>query len=290
MVRIAAILALLAGIAGLAGVLLVGMHPAAPPKPPVAALPPPAKLRILVAARPVHAGTLLVPDDIEGREVLPADMPSGALRDESDTRIGIRGAMVRRSMVKGDPINGTDLLKPGDRGFLAAVLRPGMRAVSVGVDLVAGTAGLIWPGDYVDVILTQTIDGQSAPLDRRVSGEAVLENALVIAIDQQIVHGSAPDSVLPTATMNNRTVTLEVTERDAERIAVATRLGKVALAVRAAEAGPGGDTRAAGAKPAQPAVVWGGDVAAALREKPLSKPNTIVKLFPGAAQPVEFKY
>ncbi len=280
MVRIAGILALLVGIGGLAVVILVGSHP--PPAPtPQAVVVPPARLRILVAARPVHAGTLLVPDDIEAQEVLPADMPSGALRDETQTRVSIRGAMVRRSMVKGDPIDGADLLKPGDRGFLAAVLRPGMRAVSVGVDAVAGTAGLIWPGDHVDVILTQTIDDQSAPLDRRVSGEAVLENAQVIAIDQQIVHGTAPDGVLTNANANNRTVTLEVTERDAERIAVATRLGKLALAVRSAESGP------AATRPARDAVVWGGDVAAALREKPLSKSNATVKLFPGAAQPIE---
>jgi pilus assembly protein CpaB len=185
MLRIAATLALLFGITGLAVVVPLGTHPPPPaPKQQAALPPPPAKLRILVAARPVRAGTLLVPDDIEAQEVPAADMPSGALRDEAETRVSIRGAMVRRSMVKGDPVNGADLLKPGDRGFLAAVLRPGTRAVSVGVDAVAGTAGLIWPGDRVDVILTQTIDDQSAPPDRRVSGEAVLENALVIAIDQ----------------------------------------------------------------------------------------------------------
>jgi pilus assembly protein CpaB len=95
--------------------------------------------------------------------------------------------------------------------------------------------------------------------------------------------------VLPNASVNNRIVTLEVTERDAERIAVATRLGKLALAVRAAEAAPGG-AQAAAARPARAEVVWGGDVATALREKPLSKTNAIVKLFPGAAQPVEYKY
>jgi len=286
MLRVAAILALLLGTAGLAVVVLVGTHPPPAPKPQAVLPPPLAKLRILVAARPVHAGTLLVPDDIEAKEVLATDMPSGALRDEAETRVSIRGAMVRRSMVKGDPVNGVDLLKPGDRGFLAAVLRPGTRAVSVGVDAVAGTAGLIWPGDRVDVILTQTTDDQSTPPDRRVSGEAVLENALVIAIDQQIVHGTAPDSVLPNASVNNRTVTLEVTERDAERIAVATRLGKLALAVRAAEAAPG-EARAGAARPD---VVWGGDVAAALREKPLRKTSATVKLFPGAAQPVEYKF
>ncbi|MBV8612597.1 MAG: hypothetical protein JOY66_02340, partial [Acetobacteraceae bacterium] len=65
-----------------------------------------------------------------------------------------------------------------------------------------------------------------------------------------------------------------------------TRLGKLALAVRAAEAAPG-EARAGAARPD---VVWGGDVAAALREKPLRKTSATVKLFPGAAQPVEYKY
>ena len=69
--------------------------------------------------------------------------------------LGVAGAMVRRSLAPNEPILAGDVLNPGDRGFLAAVLGTGMRAVTVGVDPVSGTAGLIWPGDHVDVVLTQ---------------------------------------------------------------------------------------------------------------------------------------
>ena len=68
-----------------------------------------------------------------------------------------------------------------------------MRAVSVGVDPVSGTAGLIWPGDRVDLVLTQSIEDKDQPSDRRVSGETVLTNLRVIAVDQQLVQGGHGD-------------------------------------------------------------------------------------------------
>lgn len=297
--RAVIVLVMLAGLGALGFVALVGRQPA--PQAQAQPAPPPARLRILVAARPVRAGTLIVPDDVESKDIVAADMPSGATRDEPDARAAIRGAMVRQSLGKGDPILADGLLKPGDRGFLAAVLRPGMRAVSVGVDAVSGTAGLIWPGDRVDVILTEAAEDQATPPGRRISGEAVLQDAQVIAIDQQIVRGVPPDGVLPNANINSRTVTLEVGARDAERIAVATRLGKLALVVRSAgpdakdDGARDGNAQAAGiggadAAGRDAAVVWGSDVSAALRAKPDSKIGSVVKLYSGAAQPTEFKY
>ena len=50
-----------------------------------------------------------------------------------------------------------DAMHPGDHGVLATALLPGTRAVTVGVDGITGTAGLIWPGDRLDLILTQQI-------------------------------------------------------------------------------------------------------------------------------------
>ena len=85
-------------------------------------------------------------------------------------------------------------MRPGDHGFLAAVLKQGMRAVTVGVDAVSGTAGLIWPGDRVDVILTQSMDDPKLPPGRRVAAETVLQDARVIAIDQVLVQGGVPDA------------------------------------------------------------------------------------------------
>ena len=79
--------------------------------------------------------------------------------DTPAARTELFGAMVRRNLATGDVVLSADALNPGDRGFLAAVLGPGMRAVTVGVDAVSGLAGLIWPGDRVDLILTQSQEG-----------------------------------------------------------------------------------------------------------------------------------
>src|SRR6185503_945160 len=98
----------------------------------------------LVALRPLRAGTLIKPEDLTGLETEVAAAPAGARIDSRETRAELFGAMVRRSLPQGDPMLAEDVLRPGDRGFLAAVLGPDMRAVSVGVDAVSGTAGLIW--------------------------------------------------------------------------------------------------------------------------------------------------
>jgi pilus assembly protein CpaB len=126
-------------------------------------------------------------------------------------------------------------MRPGDHGFLAAVLTPGKRATSVGVDSVSGTAGLIWPGDHVDLILTQQIDDPNVPIGCRFAGETVLKDVRVIAIDQQLVQGGTSSTA--DTSQQSRTVTLEVSPEDAEKVAVATRLGKLALAVRPVDAG-----------------------------------------------------
>jgi pilus assembly protein CpaB len=118
---------------------------------------------------------------------------------------------------------------------LAAVLTPGKRAASVGVDAVTGTAGLIWPGDHVDLILTQQIEDSAVPLGRRLAAETVLKDVRVIAVDQQMVQGGA--STTGDTSQQSRTVTLEVSPEDVEKVAVATRLGRLSLAVRPVDAG-----------------------------------------------------
>lgn len=196
----------------------------APPPPP-----PPSRVRILVAARPLPAGTLLKDEDFAVRDVLVADAPEGNFPTTTEARTELRGALLRRYLDPSEPVLRGDVLRPRDRGFLAAVLRPGMRAVTIGVDQVTGTAGLIWPGDQVDLILTQEL--QDAPVSRRVTGETVLQDVRVIAVDQQIAQGAGGGDVA--AGRVARTVTLEVTPDQAERVVVATALGRLALVIRA---------------------------------------------------------
>ncbi len=229
MLRTLLFILMAAGLLGFTGVAWVSLHPAAPPVVVVQ------KVQVLAAANTLRAGTLLKPDDLEIREMVEGDVPTGARADTPQARSELFGAMVRQTLLPHQMILPSDVMRPGDHGFLAAVLTPGRRATSVGVDAVSGTAGLIWPGDHVDLILTQQIDDPSVPIGCRFAGETVLKDVRVIAIDQQLVQGGATSAA--DTSQQSRTVTLEVSPGDVEKVAVATRLGRLGLAVRPVDSG-----------------------------------------------------
>ena len=234
------------------------------------------KHTVLVAARDLQAGALLKPDDISVAEVTTDKVPENSSSDTPDARRRLIGSMVRRRLSAGEGLLPADLLRPGDHGFLAAVLATGMRAVTIGVDAITGTAGLIWPGDHVDVVLTQQVDDPARPVGHRTAAETVLQDTRVIAIDQQLVQGANPGSV---EAKPATTVTLEVTSLQAERVSVATRLGKLSLVVRAAVSVDPGSAN----PPAQPAsnITWGSDVSPALDGSTAPPPPAIVKVYGG---------
>jgi pilus assembly protein CpaB len=286
--RLVLIVVVIVGLAGMGLLAVVALAPA-PPPPGVAAAAPPARVSLVVAARPVQAGTLLKPEDLAAREVPADEFPAGALRDAPEARLELVGAMVRRSLGQGDVLRLDAVLRPGENGFLAAVLAPGMRAVTVGVDAVTGTAGLIWPGDRVDVILTQAFDENDIAPSRRVAGETVLSAARVIAVDRHLVQGVQPGAVGDALRDTNRTVTIEVTPDQATRIAVATRLGRLSLALRAA------GTAVEEGVAQRP--VWGGDVSGAFAPASVgaagatSATGARIRVFggPGRVEEIQFR-
>ena len=235
---------------------------------------------MLVAGRDLQAGALLKPDDIGVAQVAADRVPEGGSLDTPDSRHIVTGAMVRRRLGAGEVLMPQDLLRPGDHGFLAAVLGDGMRAVTIGVDAISGTAGLIWPGDHIDVLLTHQMDDAGRPVGRRVAAETVLSDVRVIAIDQQLVQGAAPgsDNAKPATT-----VTLEVTSIQAERVSVATKIGHLSLVVRSAKAGDA---------PVQTTgITWGSDVSPALDAgTPVVPPPVVVHVFGGSGNGQEFKF
>src|SRR5262249_17537927 len=136
-----------------------------------------------------------------------------------------------------------DVLRPRDRGFLATVLAPGKRAISINVDASSGVSGLIWPGDYVDVVLTQVGDKEE-DLAYRTLSETVLHNVRIIAIDQEIAQGGAANNAsggkvwaAPSGQAHppSHTVSLELAPADARKNAVPKRLVKRSRARRAAD-------------------------------------------------------
>jgi pilus assembly protein CpaB len=198
-------------------------------------LPAPLTVSYLATARALPAGTLARDEDFVAKPVPPDKVPFGAVMDSPEARANVRGALVRRYLDPNAPVMSDDIIRVRDRGFLAAVLSPGTRAASVAVDEVSGVSGLIWPGDRVDVLLTQDLEG-SAPASRRVVSERVLQNVRVIAVDQEIAR-SDPAAGGQTPNRIPRTVTLQLTPAEADRLAVAQRLGRLSLAVRSMDEG-----------------------------------------------------
>jgi pilus assembly protein CpaB len=244
------------------GLGLVGYHATRPPGTITItalpeALPLPLTVDVLVAAHNLPAGTLMKEEDFTERAVPSADVPQGALTNTPDARANLRGALLRRYLDPGSALLSGDILHPRDRGFLAAVLSPGARAVSFGVDAITGGGGLIWPGDRVDLILTQELNEREVPLARRVVGETVMSDVRVVAVDQSIAQGAVATGDSATGRLA-RTVTLEMSSQQAERAVVAERLGKITLSIRAVD----GMTDA----PLPHGSVYSGDVSAALTD------------------------
>jgi len=191
MLRVALFFVMALGLAGFGYVAWVSLHPPAPPAPVVA---PVLKVNVLAVANTLTAGSLMKPDDLETKEVPQSEVPPGARIDTPVARAEWFGAMVRQTMLAHQIVLATNVMRPGDHGFLAAVLGAG----------------------------------------KIISGETVLSDVRVIAIDQQLVQGAG--GAAPNGASASRTVTLEVSPDDAERVAVASRLGKLALSVRPVDA------------------------------------------------------
>jgi pilus assembly protein CpaB len=272
------LLLVIGGLALLAGIVLAVIWlRSSGPSAPTPEEPKVAQAAVLVAARPLAARTLLRADDIKWQDMALDKAPQGSLVRGKANEADFVGAAVSSSYDTGEPLVLASLIKPTDPGFLPAVLGPGMRAVSIAVGGTAeGGAGLVAPGDHVDLLLTQSFTEASLALGNRSVAETVLQNLRVIAIDQTVGDIAKTKSQEPKGGAADphvsKTVTLEVTPRQAEQLMVAVQLGKVELSLRSLASGD--ETPPATATGTQPAAAeagtglpptWGYEVSPALK-------------------------
>ncbi|MBV8651178.1 MAG: Flp pilus assembly protein CpaB [Alphaproteobacteria bacterium] len=196
---------------------------------PVAAAPESPKKMVLVAKTDMPAGTFVRPENLRWQAWPEEGIADNYVVEGQGKLEDFIGAVVRSGLTSGEPIADGRVVRPGDRSFMAAVLTPGNRAVSVTVTPSSGLAGFAFPGDRVDVLLTLTIqpegaDGQKQGPERRVS-ETVLTDIRILAVDQRADDQKREIAVAKTAT-------LEVTPKQAEIIAVAGEMGKLSLSLR----------------------------------------------------------
>lgn len=181
--------------------------------------------QILVAKKSLPAGLFVKPEDVEWR-AWPKDglAPTYYLKGKVE-KTALIGAVVRRGIAAGEPIAEGKLAKPGDQGFLAAVLDPGMRAITVSINQTSGIAGFVFPGDRVDLLLTTEIADIDGSGQKRFASETVLTKIRVLAMDQRVNDIENTPKV-------SKTITVEVTPKQAEMIAVADRIGHLSLSLR----------------------------------------------------------
>lgn len=186
--------------------------------------------KVLVATRALPVGTILDAQSMKFQP-WPQELVENAYFVEgADTDISkLQGTVVRFEIPAGQPITQGTLVKPGDRGFLAAALGPGMRAVTVPVSTSSAVAGFVFPGDRIDLVLTQSVAGGGDGPPLRVS-ETILRNLRVLATDQRTSNDTDENGKTVVHTYSN--VTLEVTPKIAEEIAVAQTVGSLSLSLR----------------------------------------------------------
>jgi|GEM_PF-7060875 len=155
----------------------------------------------------------------------------------------LSGSAARQEVFAGDPVTEEKLIRPGDSSFLAAVLRRGYRAVALPVNETTGVAGLILPGDHIDVILTYTLSGPGSGgadsgsgggggggggQSERRYGETIGLDLRVLAVDQAFKEKEGATSHL------GKTLTVEVDPEQAEALSLARSMGTIAVALRSA--------------------------------------------------------
>ena len=186
--------------------------------------------KVLVARRDLDIGDLVTVDDLEW-----ADWPEKSIvagyRTETDSPEAIEelaGSVVRVPIFENEPILPRKLVKKGDTGTMAALIEPGIRAMSVEISTESASGGFILPNDRVDVILTyqatMQMNGEMVP---QTATETIIQNVRVLAIDQVYLTYDEGG-----ASQVGNTATLEVDSKEAELIALSQRKGALSLSLR----------------------------------------------------------
>ena len=172
---------------------------------------------IVVAAESLAYGTTMTPDNVVEIPWFSNTVPEGAFAVKDDLLSGGR-RVVLSPLKRGEAVLRSKITGPGQRASLASLLDEGKRAVTVSVDDVRGVAGFVLPGDFVDIVV---IADDGSP-KRQSYSDILLEHVKVLAIDQVASEGEGQPTVA-------KAVTVEVTKEQAQKILLATNIGKLSL-------------------------------------------------------------
>ena len=198
-------------------------------------------VEVLIANANIPLGTRLTSDYLSWtpwpEDSVRPSLITNAEDDRPDAMTELEGAIVRSQIYEGEPINEAKLVKAGDSGVLAAMLSPGMRAVTTRISVETAAGGFIQPGDRVDVLLTETFNLQTNQnLDNNSTGiirdevhiaNVLFENVKVLAIDQTYATDTEGE-----AYVIGSTATFELSSDDSVLLQEAQSSGEISLTLR----------------------------------------------------------
>jgi len=196
---------------------------------------PQGMVKVAVARVPLDFGAQLTPDKVKLVDWPASSIPPGTFASINQVAPAGTSRVALRRIEVGEPILRSKLSGAGGRASIAAVLQPDMRAAAVRVSDVSGVAGFVLPGDTVDVLVTRRLTDQEGSAQDVT--DVLLQKVRVLAIDQD-----ASDSTdKPTL---GKTATLEVSQVDAQKLALAQQVGTLGLVLAnpAAEPSPAVET------------------------------------------------
>jgi pilus assembly protein CpaB len=180
-------------------------------------------LQVLVARNAIHTGQIVKPDDMRWQSWPQGSLAPTYIVEGKRPLSDFVGAVARGQIAAGEPVTEGKLVLAGTRGFMAAVLQPGTRAVSMPITATSAVSGFIYAGDRVDMLLTHVLRG---PTGQHSATETILRNVRVIAMDQKLDFspGDKPDI--------GKTATLELTPKQTELVTLAVKMGDLSLVLR----------------------------------------------------------
>ena len=179
-----------------------------------------ATTKVAVAAAPLAYGTDITPDKVRFVDYPNSSIPPGAFTNGNQLIPQGKKRIALVPIALNEPILPDKISGIGEGASIAALLPDGMRAASVRINDVSGVAGFVQPNDSVDVLITRTPAGESGQVT-----DVLLQNARVIAIDQQAKNADGSPKV-------GRSATLEVNPLDAQKLALAQEIGTLSLVLR----------------------------------------------------------
>jgi pilus assembly protein CpaB len=186
---------------------------------------PKSKNTIVVAAQPMRFGKVIEPMSLKVIDWPVGAVPDGAFHTvEELIGDGSKPRYVMTAIEESEPILASKITGPGQRATLSATLKPGMKAVSIRVNDVLGVAGFVMPGDRVDIMLTRQIEAQGEARKDGVT-DVLLQGVKVVAVDQLADDRSDKPAV-------SKSVTLEVSTEEAQKLTLAGTIGTLSLALR----------------------------------------------------------